>query len=90
MKIPLDKILTCSARDYIESIGKKLEDYEMEGIHLLQRLQSSKSLIDVIDPLKGVPINIEVVTDCNFNILDTFYNCIVSGTALIPKDKPKK
>lgn len=27
------KILTVSARDYVESVGKKLSDYEMVGVH---------------------------------------------------------
>lgn len=67
-----EKVLTISARDYVESIGKELSDYDMVGIH------------DFMDG-SGVhaPERTEVIVDLEYG---GPHNPLKSGTALIPKE----
>ena len=73
---PLEKILTVSARDYCESVGKSLGDYVMRGI--------VNSYSDEFP--KKVPEDAEVVVDYRLSSFERHvkYAC---GTALIPKPK---
>lgn len=83
---PLEKILTVSARDYVESRPNYMYDYEFVGVH-------SNSREGIIDFAQQVPNNAEVVVDYRAFITGItgfesgFSLYIMSGTALIPKDK---
>ena len=82
---PLEKILTVNARDYCESVGKKLSDYEMRGVH-------TKSFKELESFAMNVPPNTEVVVDymsITTNYSTEYYQLNASGTALIPKP-PKR
>ncbi len=84
MTIPLDKILTCSARDYAESIGKKLSDYEMK-----RAVKSISYLGDILSIDKNIaPSDTEAITD--LKIINTNKEILFYGTALIPKEKLNK
>ena len=84
MTIPLEKILNVDIRDYIESRGTELKDYELCGVF------SQKG--DIGTFAEGVPEEVEVVVNYQFipcgsasahgvTMLD--YRQV--GTALIPK-----
>ena len=78
---PLEKILIVSARDYCESVGMKLSDYKMRGVH--------QECFSKLESFAGnVPPNTEVVVDYVFKIINKSY-LSASGTALIPKP-PKR
>jgi len=70
-----EKVLTASARDYFESVGKKLSDYEMKGVISLNS--------DFDHFLRDTPNEAEVVTDLRVSLSPQFR--IYSGTALIPR-----
>ena len=76
------EVLTASAGDYVESIGKSLKDYTMKGIHALVEDTCYLEL------LKNSPGNSEVIVD----YISSHFNAnleigrICSGTALIPKE----
>lgn len=55
MTIDKSKVLTCSARDYAESRGINLGNYDLVGMHC-----SSNSVEDFC---REVPDNAEIVTD---------------------------
>lgn len=75
---PESKILTISARDYVESKGKKLQDYDMIGASGVS-VPSCTS-----ERVWKVPKGSEAVVDCKPK------NVYVEiGTALVPKDKTK-
>jgi len=86
-KFPLEKILTISARDYCESVGKNLQDYEMKGVHI----QSSSVGPKIIEELnEKIPKNTEVIVEYRFSnggYFNVKYEKYASGTALIPKKK---
>lgn len=69
-RFSLDKVLSCSLRDYVYSRLKRPSDYEIRGIH--GRNED--------DFLKNVPENVEVVTDFKIYVSGGHY----CGTALIP------
>ncbi len=69
---PLEKILTANARDYCESVGKALSEYEMRGI----------TNVYIDNFRRMVPREAKVVVDYRQTGRD-----YVSGTALIPKQK---
>ena len=72
---PLENILTASARDYCQSVGRELGDYEMRGI-----VNVSPGTF-----AQRVPPNTEVVVDyMTSSQADRSY---ASGTALIPRTK---
>lgn len=75
---PLEKILTVSAGDYVESKLKKLNNYSLIGIH---------SHGDVEDLARIVPKNAEVVVNYRAFVSSsrTVTRYICYGTALIPK-----
>ena len=86
--ITLDKILTVSARDYVDSENKGLANYDMVGVH--------SHLDDIEHFAKRAPEGTEVIVDYRLvavshplqhspNILGQH-----SGTALIPKLKTPK
>ncbi|MBI5064656.1 hypothetical protein HZA97_00330 [Candidatus Woesearchaeota archaeon] len=71
---PREKIFTVSARDYCDSIGKKLSDYKMVGV-----MGNNLS--------QYIPEGTEAIVDYDFDISGTqnmTWN-YESGTALIPK-----
>ncbi len=74
---PLEKILTVSARDYVESRQNYLSNYIMVGVY---------SSEDINDFARRVPGDAEIVVDYR-EFPRAAYATIVamSGTALIPK-----
>ncbi len=67
------KLLTCSARDYVESVNKKLSDYTMYGAYNIN--------VDNIAP------GIEVIVDFRVESTSSSEGAIHYGTSLIPKKK---
>ncbi|MEK6900217.1 MAG: hypothetical protein AABX05_03775 [Nanoarchaeota archaeon] len=80
---PLERILTVSARDYCESAGKKLSDYEMIGVHGTAFLDCGK--YSQLDFTNKIPRDTEVIVDYKFLPVGSNHTLSVSGTALIPK-----
>ena len=84
--ITLDKILTVSARDYVDSQNKGLANYDMVGVH------SHRDNIEHF--AKRAPEGTEVVVDYIFRASSQSTNQPTifshSGTALIPKLKTPK
>ena len=78
------EILTSSARDYAESRGKRLSDYEMKGVQGRTFLTHC-----FVELLKEAPKNTEVIVDYKYQPISVaFANLSVDacqGTALIPK-----
>jgi hypothetical protein len=72
----IEKILAVSPEAYAESVGKKLEDYNLVGLHvLIKQTLNSENIF-----LSKVPKNAEAVADYRMITPGYFY-----GTALIPK-----
>lgn len=84
MSFSPDKILTISARDYVEMQGKRLCDYDAQGVHAVEEL----SCLGQNYFMKLVPTNAEVVVDYRVAAAGKSYSGVysASGTALIPKD----
>ena len=80
MVFPLEKILTISARDYCEIHRKKLENYEVRGIHS-RDIGTAGATFVLSRFLDIVPEEAEVVVDYRFSDIRA------SGTALIPKNR---
>jgi hypothetical protein len=72
---PVERVLTVSARDYVESEGKRLEDYDMVGA-------SGGSATYWNECVWNVPKGTEVVVDCKPK-----NDYVEIGTALIPRHK---
>jgi hypothetical protein len=91
MAFPLEKILTVSAREYCESMGKKLKDYDMEGIHTRNSFGEEDGLTNLYDAFAGkVPQSAEIVVGYTVSAAiggggTTYTQCYASGTALIPR-----
>lgn len=100
MTIDTDRILTCSAREYVESVEKKLSNYEMRGVHLvnsigyLGHVDGNTKVLEAL--LTQAPSNAEVIVDYrdslsyNGNISgnhETTVTISAHGVALIPKGK---
>lgn len=101
MTIPLEKILTISAKEYCEMNGQKLLEYNAIGVHcasfecFVNYIESKRELLnDMIKKFaENVPSETEVVVDYGFSISTTSTtshgtSCLSylgSGTALIPK-----
>jgi hypothetical protein len=86
MAIGIEKILTSSARDYVETIGTKLSDYNMVGVHVdnFAASLSSRKLIEYF--AEQVPQGaIVVVSYCPAP--GEPHRDVASGTALVPKRK---
>jgi hypothetical protein len=82
MEYPLEKILTASAGEYVESRGKKLSDYEMRGVHYEQHMGD----VSGIAGAEVIPEDAEVVTDLRV-AYNPGFKIYVDGTALIPKSE---
>jgi len=73
------EILTMTARDYCETQGRKLSDYQPHGVRLIERSD------DLTGLLEKAPKGTEAITDLKERIgFPGGY--IVSGTALVPKN----
>jgi hypothetical protein len=79
MGYPLEKILTTSARDYVESRGKRLADYELIGVHFELHMGN----VSQFGELGVFPEDAEVVTDLRV-AYNPGFNIYVDGTALVP------
>ncbi|MBW3003375.1 hypothetical protein KY337_02340 [Candidatus Woesearchaeota archaeon] len=83
--VDLEKIMSCSAGDYVRSKGKELSDYIVSGIHLrLSEDISTDQLCSAINTI--LPAKTEAVTDYRCSRVAE-YGCMVHGTALVPKDQ---
>lgn len=94
MELSLDKILTASVRDYIESVKGYLSDYEMRGVHY--RFFRDEEILSGFSSI--IPKDTEAVTDFRIFLRtraiptadiasgDTGKG-YVSGMALIPKNR---
>ena len=87
---PLEKILTVSASEYCESVGKKMSDYKLVGVHAF----ADAHHMTFPAFAKNIPTEAEVVVNYRLVIRTTRVAFIFesvykypSGTALIPKDK---
>jgi len=92
MTIPLEKVLTISAREWCDMYGKKLDDYEAKGIHYeVYDMDFKKQLSKEF--ASQVPDNAEIVVGYRFSTNPNGGNVssrivprdYASGTALIPK-----
>lgn len=85
MVFPLEKILTCSARDYCDSKKVDISEYELRGVHAEVGLGGYlKSFVN------SIPKDTEVITDFNYVAYKPGFGLEgghLSGTALIPKNK---
>ena len=79
---PLEKILTVSARDYCESVGKNLSDYILRGIHVYLDMRYSE-----IKFQDKIPTGTEVVVSYQIAYVGFNSSIDASATALIPKEK---
>ncbi len=79
------EVLTSSARDYVESVGKKLSDYDMKGLDASNFIGYCSSAL-----LRKAPENTEAIVDYRAYLsnilLGTSILDICMGTALIPKN----
>jgi len=84
---PLEKILNVTAREYCASVGKKLSDYDLVGVHA--RASTKEDLVEVFQNL--VPNHAEIVVKYkpHYAVAATFFEKALvqqaEGTALIPK-----
>ena len=76
-RFPESKLLTTTAKVYIGSIGKRLDNFEMLGVHCEGSFE---------DFLNKVPSQAEVVVDYSVEKVQED-KIRYSGTALIPKPK---
>ncbi len=81
---PLEKILNVNIRDYVESKGRTLEQYDLQGVH------TSKARIKKFAEL--VPKDAEVVVNYQHQFFGAgsgsytvYFQHYQSGIALIPK-----
>ena len=81
---PLEKILSVSAREYVESVGKQLSNYKMLGVGNWM-YESGGSLL--FGPLE-VPRDTEVVVA--YGTENTINGRYEYGTALISRSKVAK
>ena len=87
MPIPLEKILTVSASEYCQSVGKELKEYELKGVHL----ETGKEVLFQKEFAQIVPSDAEVVVGYQMGIeaagglLARYTALYGSGTALIPR-----
>lgn len=101
MTFPLEKILTISAGDYCESVGKSIRDYQVVGVHIVgfeQALwsKSGNSLTGFKVQkgfLESIPNNAEVIIGYFHSLGGANTGAIYAyacGTALIPKENTSK
>lgn len=84
---PLEKILTVSARDYCESVGKKLSAYEMQGVHVINVREPFKRENSLNKFREAIPANAEAVVDYKLLFVEDGNKDNLYGTALIPRPK---
>lgn len=63
---PLEKILTVSVRDYCDSVGKDLKDYNLVGVHVDDDLPICEKLIQAFRT--KVPLEAEVVVGFQYSL----------------------
>ena len=80
--LPEDKVLTVSPKDYVESVGKKLSDYKMVGVHADS--MSSHCLEELRVSANEYP-NAEAIT--KYDLVRGFVLDRCYGVALIPKEE---
>lgn len=91
MSVELSKILTVSARDYVDSQGKVMSNYEMVGVGISEYAgNSGKFSVSPKEALANVvPEGTEVVVDYRSLGFHNKYQdedyCEANGTALIPR-----
>jgi hypothetical protein len=95
MAFPLEKILTVSARDYCEAMGKRLADYELVGVHA--RNGFTNHILSMLDEVfaQAVPLSAEVVVEYKIaaaigGASSIYTQCYAYGTALIPRNNGNK
>ncbi len=100
--ISLSRILTCSALDYVGSVGKSLSDYSMVGIHSTYRTcldntggfsQDDLWDAEVVVDYRIAPVLYDTYaerTDENGLYIGPKMIHVVSGTKLIPRGKNDK
>jgi hypothetical protein len=77
MAIDIEKILTVTATEYCESVGKPLSDYLLVGVHGCHNIREFS---------EEVPDGADVIVNHRLDYPGYHY-----GTALVPKDyKPKE
>jgi hypothetical protein len=96
MAFPLEKILTMSARDYCEMMGKRLTDYVPQGVHTCNTFREH-ALQNIYNMFaERVPESAEVVVDYMFSSSiskaaeGSSVDSYASGTALIPRDNSNR
>ncbi|MBW3004430.1 hypothetical protein KY310_01190 [Candidatus Woesearchaeota archaeon] len=96
-QFPLEKILNVTATEYCLSVGKKLSDYELRGVHFGSgHNYENAAAAYVFDFAENIPKNAEVVVNYQMSIskagtsMTTESEVIATGVALIPKKEPKK
>jgi|TARA_Y100000296_G_scaffold67744_1_gene80551 hypothetical protein len=77
-----EDVLNVSPRDYVESVDKKLSDYEMKGIFGSDHSYSYKCLINIVEKVNKKFPKAEVVVNFK-DYYDHARTCY--GTALIPR-----
>lgn len=93
-KFPLEKILTASATEYCISAGKRLEDYDLIGIHVGYAALDSEKKVFVDGTVSSIPKDTERVCNALLGPTPTMweeekYLGNLLGTALIPKKQEK-
>ena len=91
---PLEKILNVTATEYCASVGKKLSDYELKGVHFGSgHHYTNIPEWYVKDFANLVPKNAEVVVNYRIFHSNRALNpakVTAEGTALIPKKKTSR
>lgn len=90
---PLEKILTSSAREYVDMQEKYIKDYNASGVHIIGQIINGLNEYDLLENFrlefsKKVPPHTEVIVDYRMSICKLpigQYSIMASGTALIPK-----
>ena len=76
-----ENVLNVSPRDYVESVEKKLSDYNMKGVYV-KGIHSGLCLTKLGEKAKKNFPNLEVVVNFKYSHSST---ATCYGTALIPK-----
>ena len=93
---PIEKILTISAREYVEMVGKELEDFTPCGVTFgadsFEYNRDMKSLASKIDEKFEVVVGLQTVLSVsaymdNRGTKNKEETVLFIGTALIPKNK---
>ncbi len=82
---PKDRILTASARDYVESIGRSIRDYKLIGVQKMTHYTHDLASFCI----DQIPVGTEVITDYRFTNREadsTIAWAFMAGTALVPRE----